>query len=545
MRRRGSATEPGGSHPKFPGQALVMAALTIGCLACNAPSAGGSSHTANASAANVPSPTVEGPILPASGISFLGSTLFPLSQVGYEEEEYFISGTATSYTSTHKLTSNGRWHVDPAHHAAYTTRVIVYRPIDPSRFDGTVEVEWLNVTGGVDAAAAWLTGHPQMIRDGMVYVGVDAQEGGIYGEKGSIASADGAGGIKQTDPARYGALVHPGDSFSYSIFEQMGEAVHTSAARLLGGLAPKRVIAIGESQSAFRLVTYIDAIQPLSPGVYDGYLVYSRGGDGADLSQSPQATIATPTPTYIRTDVGVPVLLFETEADLITLGYEAARQPPTKDIREWEIAGTAHDDTYGLLYSRSDNDNGVADIEAFESMLDPPKDPIPGIVDCGAPINAAFTHLRGSSRHRHTESVGSQRRPGTAVTETEAGTGRKEVPLGRQWQRTRRRTHSSSGGARRQAVGHWTAQQHFTRSGRNAAVAIGRLGGPLQYLRHHCAVQRRQGCLAVPDPRGIREEVGRCGGVRGASGVSDGGGRPDTRQDRRRVTSGRLNAAKG
>jgi hypothetical protein len=365
-----------------------MAALAIGCLALNAPSAGGSTHTAKALAANVPSPTVKGPILPTSGISFLGSTLFPLSQVGYEESEFFISGTATSYTSAHKLTSNGRWHVVPAHHAAYTTRVIVYRPIDPSKFDGTVGVEWLNVTGGVDAAAAWLTGHTQMIRDGMVFVGVDAQEGGIYGEKGSIASADGAGGLKQTDLARYGALVHPGDSFSYSIFEQMGEAIHTSAARLLGGLAPKRVIAIGESQSAFRLVTYIDAIQPLSPGVYDGYFVYSRGGDGADLSQSPQATIATPTPTYIRTDVHVPVLLFETEADLITLGYEAARQVPTKYIREWEIAGTAHDDTYGLLYSRSDNDNGVADIEAFASMLNPPKDPIPGIVDCGAPINA-------------------------------------------------------------------------------------------------------------------------------------------------------------
>jgi hypothetical protein len=388
VRRRSNTTEPGGSYRKFPSQVLVTVALAIGCLALNAPSAGGSTHSVKALAASVPSPIVKGPILPTSGISFLGSTLFPLSQVGYEESEFFVSGTATSYTSAHKLTGNGQWHVVPAHHAAYTTRVIVYRPIDPSKFDGTVGVEWLNVTGGVDAAAAWLTGHTQMIRDGMVYVGVDAQEGGIYGEKGSIASADGAGGIKQTDPARYGALVHPGDSFSYSIFEQMGEAVHASAARLLGGLAPKRVIAIGESQSAFRLVTYIDAIQPLSPGVYDGYFVYSRGGDGADLSQSPQSTITTPTPTYIRTDVHVPILLFETEADLITLGYEAARQPPTKYIREWEIAGTAHDDTYGLLYSRSDNDNGVADIEAFESMLNPPKDPIPGIVDCGAPINA-------------------------------------------------------------------------------------------------------------------------------------------------------------
>jgi hypothetical protein len=70
------------------------------------------------------------------------------------------------------------------------------------------------------------------------------------------------------------------------------------------------------------------------------------------------------------------------------LGYVEARQPPTTYIREWETAGTAHDDTYGLLYSRSDNLNGEADVQAFESMLNPPKDPIPGIVDCDAPINS-------------------------------------------------------------------------------------------------------------------------------------------------------------
>jgi Alpha/beta hydrolase domain len=336
---------------------------------------------------SVPSPTVEGPIEPSSGISLLGSTLFPLSQVGYEQSEFFLSGTATAYTSSKPLTANGMWHVTPEAKARYKTRIVVYRPINPARFDGTVMVEWFNVTGGTDAAAAWLTGHVQMIRDGMAYVGVDAQAGGIYGQPGSIAAREGAGGIKVIDPRRYGTLVNPGDSYSYSIFEQTGEAVHTEGSKILGGLQPQHVIALGESQSAFRLVTYIDAIQPLSAGVYDGYLVYSRGGDGADLSQAPLRTITTPTPTYIRTDLNVPVLMFETESDLIGLGYRLARQPPTPYIREWEIAGTAHDDTYGLLYAREDSGNGVADTEAFDSMLDPPKDPIPGIIDCPAPIN--------------------------------------------------------------------------------------------------------------------------------------------------------------
>ena len=116
--------------------------------------------------------------------------------------------------------------------------------------------------------------------------------------------------------------------------------------------------------------------------------MYSRGGNASDLSQAPQATITTPTPTYIRTDLHEPVFLFETETDLLALGYLAARQPPTAYLREWETAGTAHDDTYGLLYARSDTGNGVADRDAFQSMLDPPSDPIPGIVDGAAPVNA-------------------------------------------------------------------------------------------------------------------------------------------------------------
>jgi hypothetical protein len=335
------------------------------------------------------SPAVQGPILPASGISFLGSTLFSLSEVGYEESEFFLSGTATSYASATPLAKDGKWHVMAATSAPYTTRVVVYRPIDAKKFDGTVDVEWLNVTGGIDSGAAWLMGHAEMIRRGMAYVGVDVQAAGIGEEAGSIGTSIGAGGgLKQADPARYGALNIPGDSYSYSIFEQAGEAVHASGGKLLGGLKPQRVLAIGESQSAFRMVTYLDAIQPMSVGIYNGYLVYSRGGDGGNLSQSPQANIPTPDPTLIRTDIHVPVLLFETEADLLGLGYLAARQQSTRYIREWETAGTAHDDTYGLVYARSDNLNGSADVQAFESMLQPPRDPIPGIIDCDAPVNA-------------------------------------------------------------------------------------------------------------------------------------------------------------
>ena len=62
-------------------------------------------------------------------------------------------------------------------------------------------------------------------------------------------------------------------------------------------------------------MTYLDAVAPIAHA-YDGYLVHSGFGIGAPLSQSPQANVASPAPTRLRTDLDVPVLVFETETDL-------------------------------------------------------------------------------------------------------------------------------------------------------------------------------------------------------------------------------------
>src|SRR5262249_17753961 len=93
---------------------------------------------------------------------------------------------------------------------------------------------------------------------------------------------------------------------------------------------PTRLIAAGESQSAFRLVTYIDAIHPLAR-VYDGYLVHSRSGVlGAALSESPEPAIAVPGGALIRSDLDVPALIFATETDLTFLSWTTPppRRPP-------------------------------------------------------------------------------------------------------------------------------------------------------------------------------------------------------------------------
>jgi hypothetical protein len=252
-------------------------------------------------------------------------------QMHYHEQEWFASGAAHSYRTVGTLADNGEWTVAPSGSAPYTTRVVTLLPDDASAFSGNVIVEWLNVTAGSDGAPDLAFMSPQLLRHGDAWVGVSVQQVGVNA-------------LRADNPARYGALQHPGDAFAWDMLSQVGRAVRTTEA-LLGGLRPQRVLAVGESQSAFALTTYIDAFA-LADHVFDGYFVHSRGGGAMALTGGFAGAITGH--TAIRRDIDVPVLLLETETDEITFGYYGARQPDTDHIRLWDIAGASHADSYVL-----------------------------------------------------------------------------------------------------------------------------------------------------------------------------------------------------
>jgi len=227
-------------------------------------------------------PTATGPITGGDGEIVMRGTTFDLADVGYEATEWFVSGTASSFTSAKPLARSGRWSVTPADTSPYTTRIVVYRPVDASRFSGTTVVEWLNVSAGIDHAVSWILAHTAMIRHGDAWVGVSAQVDGL---EGFGATTAGLHATTVEDPVRYRSLHIASDSFSYDIYSQVGRLLRVpGAGNVLGGLDTSNLLAIGQSQSAFRLTTYIDAIQPIAQ-VYDGFLVHSRGSSGAALSE--------------------------------------------------------------------------------------------------------------------------------------------------------------------------------------------------------------------------------------------------------------------
>ncbi|KPM54709.1 hypothetical protein ACG83_14705 [Frankia sp. R43] len=309
--------------------------------------------------------------------AFIGTAIpVDLAPAGYVQHEYAATGTATSYQAVGGLSADGRWTFQPDTTAPYRTRVLVREPADATRLSGTVVVEWLNVSGGVDADAEWANLHEEIIRAGHIWVGVSAQRLGIEGGQVLVtlpaAGSELAGkGLKVIDPARYGSLNHPGDGFAYDIFTQVARGLRAGAA--IGGTQPRKIIAAGQSQSAFAMVTYYNGVQPLT-GAFDGFYVHSRGASSLPLVGAGQnaeltsALLAGSTATF-RTDQAAPVMDVQAESDLTSiLGSAKARQPDSDRFRLWEVAGTAHADAH-LLGANAQN------------------------VDCGALINDGPLHV--------------------------------------------------------------------------------------------------------------------------------------------------------
>jgi Alpha/beta hydrolase domain len=290
-------------------------------------------------------------VTPVPGKPALLLGAFDVASLGYVAEEFFISGPASSYRSVADLGPDGRWSVAASDSAEFTTRMVALTPADPARFNGTVLVEWLNVSGGIDAPAVWMMAHREMVRAGYAYVAVSAQRVGVEGGT-NLMGVDMS--LKSQDAQRYAALSHPGDAFSYDIFSQAGGIVRDAYRNgVLRDLRAEHVVALGESQSALFLTTYINAVDPLAQ-VYDGFLVHSRFGPAAPLDGGSIFDVldgSTSQAVKFRPDLRVPLLTIITETDLYggrRQGYYGARQPDSQQLRVWEIAGTAHADNYTI-----------------------------------------------------------------------------------------------------------------------------------------------------------------------------------------------------
>lgn len=291
----------------------------------------------------VPVPAVE--LVPADVGSRggpLGTVVTDPADFGYVEEEFFLTGTAKSYGAA-------------AEDAAYKTRIYVLRPADPARFNGTVVVEWANVSAQRELFPVMAEVHEYLVREGYGYVSVSAQRAGIDG--GPECAPDTvpvcalpAKELKSHDPQRYGSLVHPGDDYSFDIFSQAGQAILAGSPRVFQDSAVEALLGVGQSQSCRHLVSYLqngahrDALRTAGKAKKR-----SAGGERVFDGVLP---MDCPSGAPVPTDLGPVMWADEVRAD--------ERQPDEGDFRLVEIAGAPHgaywQSQYHLAVNRR-NDN--------------------------------------------------------------------------------------------------------------------------------------------------------------------------------------------
>jgi hypothetical protein len=257
---------------------------------------------------------------------------FSLKPYDYSEQEYLASGTAQGNTPGFPQSTSY-----PA--LPFTTRIIVRRPSDPARGNGTVLLEWMNVSLQQDTDVDWIEGYRELLNAGFTYVGVSVQPTGVP--------------LPAQDPVRYGQLRIPpyapnadgvapsqgGPSYGESIFGLIAHALKSSTGRqVLGGLEARRIIAVGESQSAERLSCYLLDAKPIDP-VFDGFVI-----DHGECA-GPTANNGTP-------------FAYEPSVPTMFLDGMAESRPAMKDrhdLRIWEIAGASHVDAWIGAYGKDEH----------------------------------------------------------------------------------------------------------------------------------------------------------------------------------------------
>ena len=222
--------------------------------------------------------------------------------------------------------------------------MIVWTPTDPSDVNGTTVVEWAEVS---DAGEFELTVevHAQssmLIEDGYAFVLVSVEPRGVCNP---VPSACPSTSLRGADPGRYGTLRHPGDAYSFDIFNQALQAIRfPTRVAPLGELDTRYVIAEGFQRSIDKYFPQGTPEPPPSTtplGIHGPLNAYLASGADDDARLADAFLIDGAAPATEPSHYRVPTLHH--------LDESAIRSAPTPDRPNhvtWEVVGAPHADRW-------------------------------------------------------------------------------------------------------------------------------------------------------------------------------------------------------
>lgn len=215
----------------------LMCSLACGALAALAPTARAAPAVAplptpasatapEAAAITLPEaiPVPDSGALPLSSARRPGPEHADLAAAGYEEAEYYLVGKAPA------IDADGHVRVAAA---PYITRILVRRPADPARFNGTVVIEPFSWFGA--RAAGWILTRAYLMRRGYAFVAYTLD---INAPPADPKFPPVPGEVGNSDQAQYGGIVNLEfmRRFDYARYAPLGS--YYDPQRFLRGGAP-------------------------------------------------------------------------------------------------------------------------------------------------------------------------------------------------------------------------------------------------------------------------------------------------------------------
>lgn len=280
---------------------------------------------------------VEGPLLVSDRSSPLGAAWLPdvavgvdLAACGYGEWEYLLRGFAEVWTW------DAGFRAQCIGERPFTTRVLVRRPLDPTRFSGSVQLEPHHPDD--DRALTWAMIAPWILRGGHAHVGVTQEPATVPD-------------LRRFDPDRYERLqiVHSGQR--WDILGLVAGAIRVGALPAFEDLSVSCTVMSGWSMTGTFCRTFLgegfhERCWYQGSPVIDGYVIcISSGGAGrAGYARLGDAILP---PDDARRTIGahsVPIveLLSEGEAETHHSVLRADADGPQDRYRLYEVAGTGH-----------------------------------------------------------------------------------------------------------------------------------------------------------------------------------------------------------
>lgn len=300
---------------------------------------------------------VTGPVPETAGSQIFGRSTVPgspqsidLTAHGYEEREYFMSGTADAYA--HR---DGKV-VVAERDIPYTTRIVLRLPRDRWRFSGVVHLEPIHPAQG--GQSNWFATADYVMRSGDAYLVAGLGDDELQrrnSARGPVPTAQ-SQVVKWFDPSRYAPLSWPEeDGIRWQVAADLGRLLRSGRAENpLRGWPVRRLFMEGWSfTGSFQRVFINEGFHDRArlPGgrpVFDGYLlgISSRwnGGGYLPLNRHEEAA-PIDSPRRALKSIDAPVIEFLTEFEVAT--GKPGPQTPDRDRgpgahRLYELGGVIH-----------------------------------------------------------------------------------------------------------------------------------------------------------------------------------------------------------